>query len=116
MVHHPGPKVAVIDALVPAAVTRLVVGLKPVNMRWREERIRSYCRDELGLEPDKATAFLFVNSSRDCLLLYCLDHDGDRILQKKLDKGAFLLPVPESGGTAYVSMKRSMLPRLFRSP
>lgn len=116
MVHHPGPKVTVIDALVPPAVTRLVLGLKPVNMRWREERIRSYCRDELGLELDKATAFLFVNSNRDCLLLYCLDRDGDRIVQKKLDKGAFLLPVPESQGTAYVSMKRSMLSKLFRSP
>ena len=104
-----------IDAFVPLAVSRLVVGLKPINMRWREDRIRSYCRDELGIEPDTATAFLFTNSKRDGPLLYCVDADGDRLIQKKLDKGAFLLPAPESEGAAYVSMKRTMLSRLFRS-
>lgn len=115
----PGPgercSASVIEAFVPVAVSRLVVGLEPVNMRWREDRIRSYCRDELGLEPDTSTAFLFTNSKRDNLLLYCLDSDGDRLVQKKLEKGAFLLPAPETEGAAYVTMKRSMLSRLFRS-
>lgn len=104
-----------IEAFVPLAVTRLVVGLEPVNMRWGPERIRSYCRDELGIEPVPSIAFLFTNAKRDNLLLYCVDQDGDRVVQRKLDKAAFLLPAPESEGAAYVSMKRSMLSRLFRS-
>lgn len=104
-----------IEAFVPLPVKRLIVGLESINMRWGPERIRSYCRDELGLEPDTTTAFLFTNAKRDCLLLYCVDHDGDRVVQRKLEKGAFLLPAPESEGAAYVSMKRSMLARLFRS-
>ena len=81
-----------IDAFVPLAVSRLVV----------------------GLEPASSTAFLFTNAKRDGLLLYCVDEDGDRVIQKKLEKGAFLLPAPESEGAAYVSLKRSMLSRLFR--
>ena len=79
------------------------------------DRIRSYCQDELGLEPDQATAFVFTNSKRDCLLLYCVDADGDRVVQKQLEKGAFLLPAPKSDGAAYVRVKRALLSRLFRS-
>lgn len=104
-----------IEAFVPPDVTRLVVGLKPISMRWGPSQIRSHLHDVLGVDPDPSTAFLFTNPKRDCLLLYCVDEDGDRVVQRKLDKGAFLLPVPDAAGTAYVSMKRSMLSRLFRS-
>ena len=43
-------------------------------------------------EPDSSTAFLFVNKSRDCLLLFSTDSDGDRTLTTKIEKGAFIRP------------------------
>jgi len=41
--------------------------------------------------------------------------DGDETIMKKLDKGAFLLPAPDAEGAPFVTLRPSMLPRLFRS-
>jgi hypothetical protein len=51
------------------------------------------------MEPNASTAFLFVNKSHDCLLLYSIDADGDRTVTKKLEKGTFIVPVPEADGS-----------------
>lgn len=46
---------------------------------------------------DRSIAVLFQNRARDALILYLLDANGDRCLTKRLDRGAFLLPVPAAG-------------------
>lgn len=104
-----------LDAFFPPSATRIVIYLKPVSMRWGETKLRAFCRDELGLEPDPFTAFLFTNKARDCLLLYSADSTGDQVLIKKLEKGAFLLPAAPPDGAPFVTMTYKMLPRLFRS-
>ena len=69
----------------------------------------------LQVEPDPFTCFLFVNRSRDTLLMYFVGSDGDQTLLKKLDKGAFLLPAPDADGAPVAILRPSMLSRLFRS-
>ena len=78
-------------------------------------KLRSLCRDELRIDPDSSTAFLFVNKSHDCLLLYSTDSNGDRTLTKKLEKGAFIMPAPEPDGAPFIIMRPAILSRMFRS-
>ncbi len=101
--------------LLPANLKRVVVYLQPVSMRWGTAKLRSLCRDELGIEPDFSTAFLFVNKSHDCLMVYSTDSNGDRTLMKKLQKGAFIVPAPGPDGSRFVIMRPSVLSRMFRS-
>lgn len=81
---------------------------------WNDETPRA-CRDELGIEPDSATAFLFVNTSHDSLPLYSTDPNGDRTLTKKIEKGAFMMPAPEPDGAPFIIMRPSILSRMFKS-
>ena len=90
------------------------VYLKPINVRLGPAKLRELCVETLGVEPDTRTAFVFTNKARDCLLMYFADESGDQTLVKKLEKGAFLLPVPDREGAELVTMKPKMLSRLFR--
>jgi hypothetical protein len=108
-------KTSLLQDLLPAHAIRIVVYLKPINVRWGPVKLRDFCAETLSIVPDASTVFLFSNKSQDSLLMYFTDNEGDQMLLKKLDKGAFLLPVPERDGEAFVIMKPSMLPRLFRS-
>jgi hypothetical protein len=104
-----------LDLFIPAYATRVVVYLHPINMRWGAPKLRAFCMDTVGIEPDYSTAFIFTNKARDCLLMYSLDDAEGQILMKKLNKGAFLLPAPSNDATPYVIMKPTMLRKLFRS-
>ena len=104
-----------LEAILPQSATRVVVYLNPINIRWGAQKLRTLCREVLQIEPDAFTCFLFVNRSRDTLLLYSVGSDGDQTLLKKLDKGAFLLPAPRADGAPVAVLRPSMLPRLFRS-
>ena len=104
-----------IKDLMPANLKRVVVYLQPISMRWGTTKLRALCEHELGIAPDPATAFLFVNKSHDSLLLYSTDSDGDRTLTKKIEKGAFMMPAPSRDGKPFIIVRASILPRMFRS-
>ena len=101
--------------LMPPSVSKLVVYLEPINLRWGPDRLRAFCQQEIGVEPDESTGFIFTNRKQDRLLMYYVAEDGDGVLQKKLDKGAFLMPAPGHDGKKWVKMKAEMISRLFRS-
>jgi hypothetical protein len=103
------------EHFIPANLKRVVVYLQPINMRWGTTKLRALCRDELGIEPDSATAFLFVNKDHDSLMLYSADPNGDRTLMKKIEKGAFMMPAPRPGGEPFIIMRPSILSTMFRS-
>ena len=105
---------SVLQALLPSHATRVVVYLKPINMRSGPAKLREFFTEILGIEPDHSTAFLFTNKARDCLVMYVLDEDGEQTLIKKLDKGAFLLPAPDREGAECAIMKPRVLSGLFR--
>jgi len=43
---------AMIKHLIPANLKRVVLYLQPISMRWGTAKLRSLCRDKLGIEPD----------------------------------------------------------------
>jgi hypothetical protein len=103
-----------IKHLIPASTKRVVVYLRPLSMRWGATKLRALCRNEIGIEPDSSTVFLFVNKKHDRLLLFSTDHNGDQTLTKKLERGAFIVPAPEREGAPFVVMRPAILPRMFR--
>ncbi|MBK9000864.1 MAG: IS66 family insertion sequence element accessory protein TnpB [Myxococcales bacterium] len=102
------------DLLIPPQIDTVLIYPKPVSMRWRATKLRSFCADTLGSEPQPDTAFLFTNKKQDTLLLYLVCENGDQTLTKKLDRGAFMVPTAKPGGAPFVSMRRAALSRLFR--
>lgn len=103
-----------IDLFVPPRVRRLVIYPSPINVRWGVDRLRAACERDLGLKLDRRTAVIFHNRKQDTLVLYAIDHEGEQTISKKLERGAFLLPVcPE--GQPYVVLKASNVASLFRS-
>jgi hypothetical protein len=104
-----------LEAFLPKSATRVVVYLEPINVRWGVQKLGVFCREVVGVEPDDATCFLFINSRRDTLLLYVLDRTGEQTLTKKLDTGSFLLPARDEDGAPFVILRPSMLSRLFRT-
>ena len=87
-----------LDLLIPQQINKVLVYPKPVSMRWGATKLRSFCADTLGAEPELDTAFLFTNKKQDALLLYLVDEDGDRILTKRLERGSFLVPTAKPDG------------------
>ncbi len=104
-----------LEPFLPKTATRVVVYLEPINVRWGVQKLGAFCRGVVGVEPDAATCFLFVNSRRDTLLLYFEDPSGEQTVKKKLDKGAFLLPVRAEDGAPFAILHPRMLSRLFRT-
>lgn len=109
-----GPEVIMLDFLIPPQINKVLVYPKPISMRWGATKLRSFCADALGVEPQPDTAFLFTNKKQDTLLLYVVTDDGDQTLTKKLDKGAFLVPTAKPDGEPFVTMGRPALSKLFR--
>ncbi|MBN2192207.1 MAG: IS66 family insertion sequence element accessory protein TnpB [Polyangiaceae bacterium] len=104
-----------LESFLPNSAKRVVLHLEPIDVRWGPNKLATFCREALRIEPDPSTCFLFVNRRRDTLLMYFLGNDGGETLMKRLDKGSFLLPAPNADGAPYVVLRPSMLPRLFRT-
>lgn len=104
-----------IEQFISPTTKRILVYPTPVDTRLSPDSLRRACEQGLGIRLDRETSVLFHNRSMTTLILYALDYDGDRCLSKKLDRGAFMLPVP-ADGQAYVLLDVSKVASLFRSP
>jgi hypothetical protein len=103
-----------LDLLIPAQIKKVLIYPKPISMRWGATKLRSFCAETLGVEPQPDTAFLFTNKKQDTLLLFLVCEDGDQTVTKKLDRGAFLVPTGKPDGAPFVTVRRSALSKLFR--
>ncbi len=92
----------------------LVLYPVPINVRWGPYRLRVACERDLGLRLDPSTAVIFHSRKQDTLLLYSLDQSGDRCITKKLERSAFLIPIPAEG-QKYVVLEASKVANLFRA-
>ena len=110
----PAREVIVLDLFIPPQIDKVLIYPKPISMRWGATKLRSFCADALGVEPQSDTAFLFTNKTQDALLLYRVRDDGDQTLTRKLDRGAFLMPTAKPDGPPFVTVRRSALAKLFR--
>lgn len=102
-----------LEAFFPKDAKNVLVYLLPINMRWGPEKIRALVTDTLGGPPHVASAYLFTNKKQDSLLLYFLDGTGKRTLQKRIERGTFVLPKLFAEGKPWATIDRSMLGQLF---
>ena len=102
-----------LEMLFPANITRVVVYPRPVNMSRGPDALRKLCADELGVEAANGTVVLFYNRAKDTLKLCWEDSSGEQTLAKKLDRGAFLVPVVPPDAK-YTTVPPPTLQRLFR--
>ncbi len=103
-----------LDLFIPPSARRLVRYTVPINVRFGADRLRLACKRDLGLTLDPATAVRFHNRRKDTLVLYTRDQSGNRCIAKKLERGAFLLPVPAEGQKCVV-LNASKVASLFRT-
>jgi hypothetical protein len=64
-----------LEAFLPQSATSVVVYLDPTNVRWGAKKLDTFCREVVQVEPDPFTCFLFVNRTRDTLLMYFVGSD-----------------------------------------
>lgn len=102
-----------LEMLLPAHVTTIVVYPSPIAMNRGPDALRKLCADELGVEAKNGTVVLFHNRAKDTLKLYWEDPSGDQVVTKKLDRGAFLVPVVPPDAK-YATVAPGALRRMFR--
>jgi hypothetical protein len=102
-----------LEMFLPAHITSVVIYPRPVNMSRGPEALRKLCADELGVEARNGTVVLLHNRAKDTLKLYWEDSSGDQTITKKLDRGAFLVPVVPPDAK-YATVTPVTLRRLFR--
>ena len=97
----------------PPGVTHVHLYANPINMRWGETKLGQLCREEIGIDPDNGSVFLFHNKKKDQIRLFFLDADGCQMLTKYLPENAFLFPVV-SDGERSMEISASLLTTLFK--
>ncbi len=84
-------------AFLPQDAKRVLVYLLPIRMSWGPAKLRTIIVETLDEDADEETAYVFANAKRDTLLVYWLDADGERTMQRRKDKGSFIWPVYADG-------------------
>jgi transposase len=102
-----------LELFLPARIKKVVVYPSPVNMRFGVEALRKLCTVELDIEARNGIVVLFYNQAKNMLKLYWEDPSGDQTLTKRLERGAFLVPVVPPGAK-YTTVPAATLRRLFR--
>lgn len=82
----------------PASV-RVYLCLSPCDMRRSFDGLHALVRDHLHLDPFNGHLYLFANKRRDRLKILYWDLDGFAIWAKRLEQGAYVIPVGESNAS-----------------
>ena len=75
------------------------VGLEPIDLRWGFHRLTGIVAERLGRDARSGALFVFFGKRRDALKVLFFDGTGVCLYYKRLDKGAFRLPVAADGET-----------------
>jgi transposase len=83
--------------------TRIFVATKPTDMRKGFDSLAALVRDFLGEDPLSGHLFVFRNRPGDRLKILWWDRDGLAIWYKRLEEGAFRIPVNDGSGRLEMS-------------
>lgn len=86
---------------------------KPISMNFGEKKLTQICRNEMGIDPEDGSVFLFFNRKQDQIKLFFLDETGSQQFLKLLPQGGFLLPVAEPD-EKYVLLPREKVESIFK--
>lgn len=94
-------------------VKKIYLYPKPIPMNFGETKLTQICRDEMGIDPEDGSVFLFFNRKQDQIKLFFLDETGSQQFAKLLPKGGFLLPLAEPG-EKFVILGREKVESIFK--
>ena len=78
--------------------TRIYLYRGAADMRNSFDGLSGLVRTELGGDPLSGSLFVFCNRRRTMVKLLYWDRDGLALWYKRLERGTFRLPPPQSGG------------------
>ena len=76
---------------------RIFVCLSPIKMQFSFDTLMSLAQETFNQDPLSGHLFLFFNRKRDRIKILFWDADGFCIWYKRLEVGAFQLPVATEG-------------------
>ena len=93
--------------MIPHGV-EIFVGLDPIDLRWGFDRLAGLVADRIGRDARSGALFLFFGKRRDALKVIFFDGTGLCLFYKRLDSGAFRLPLAPEGMTTLVIEDRAL--------
>lgn len=82
--------------MIPQGV-QIFVALEPVDMRYSFDRLSGLAKEQVGYDARSGALFLFFGRRRDALKILFFDGSGMCQFYKRLDRGAFVLPLAPEG-------------------
>ncbi len=71
---------------------RIVLAVKPVDLRKSFNGLYAIARNELGEVPENGALFIFSNRTRTRIKVLCFDGTGCWVSVKRLEEGTFSWP------------------------
>ncbi len=94
--------------MIPHGV-EVFVALDPVDLRWGFERLAGLVVEKVGRDARSGALFVFFGKRRHAVKVLFCDGTGMCLFYKRLDKGAFRIPVaPGEGATALAIGEREL--------
>lgn len=91
--------------MIPHGV-EVFVGLEPIDLRWGFDRLSGIVAERLTQDVRGGALFVFFGKRRDALKVLFFDGTGLCLFYKRLDQGAFRLPLAPEGTTSLVIEER----------
>jgi transposase len=85
------------------------IATAPIDLRQSFDRPGAIVREQFGMEPHADTMFVFHNRHRTHVKILARDESGWWILYKRLDRGAFRIPLAVPPDATRVRVERREL-------
>lgn len=82
----------------------IFVATAPLNLRLSFDRLAGFVREQLGGDPRQETLFIFHNRARTHLKMLWHDGSGYCLFYKRLDRGAYRIPLAVPPGARSVTV------------
>jgi transposase len=89
--------------MIPVPAT-ILAATAPVDLRLSFDRLAAIVRERLGAEPRAGTLVIFHNKARTHVKLLWHDGTGYCLLYKRLDRGAYRVPLAIPADAARVTV------------
>lgn len=98
--------------MIPQGV-EIFVAVLPVDMRLGFERLGGLVRERMQREPKSKALFVFFGKRRQTVKVLTWDGTGVVLWYKKLDRGLFEIPQPETTEHASVVVSETQFEAIF---
>ena len=98
--------------MIPQGV-EIFVAVLPVDMRLGFERLGGLVRERMQREPRSKALFVFFGKRRQSVKVLSWDGTGAVLWYKKLDRGLFEIPLPETADQASVVVSETKFEAIF---